>query len=122
MKNALVMLTVTTLLSCKKETDPEKQARVTYKVIETSATTPSYTVSFSAENNSTRTEGPIISDSWTSETIRDKERGDFVSFTLESQGSSGSFTMQIYMNSVLWQEMQVDNPYSPATLSGNLPE
>lgn len=121
MKSYFILLFTLALISCKKD-DPEKQARVTYKVIETSSATPSYTVTYSGESNATRTEGPITADSWTSSTITDKERGDFVSFTVESTSGSGSFKMQIFMNSVLWQEDHVDIPYTPKTISGNLPE
>jgi hypothetical protein len=120
MKNLIFLFAIVALLSCKKE-DPDKQARVTYKVIETSAAAPSYSVSYSSDNNSTRTEGPITSEAWNSPVV-EKERGDFLSFTLESANGTGSFTMRIYMNGVLWQERTADNPSSPITLSGNLPE
>ena len=120
MKYLFFLLTIIAVVSCKKE-DPEEQARVTYKVTETASSGASFSVTYSAENNSTRTEGPITGSSWSSSVVRDKKRGDFVSLTLEST-SAGSFTMQIYMNSVLWQEKQVSNPYSAVTLSGNLPQ
>jgi hypothetical protein len=122
MKRWFLIFTVLSFASCKKEPDPDKQARVTYKVEETSSATPSYTVTFSGEGNASQSEGPITAASWTSPIIRDKERGDFVSFTLESTSGSGSFKMKIFMNGVLWQEEQVDIPFTPKTVSGNLPD
>lgn len=122
MRSLLVLLCLLAAVSCKKEPAPEEQARVTYEVVETSTATPVFTVSYSGENNSTNTEGPISSASWKSQTVTDKKRGDFVSFTLESNSGSGSFKMRIYMNGVLWMEESVDIPFTPKTISGNLPE
>jgi hypothetical protein len=113
---------IVVLAACKKEPDPEEQARVTYEVVETSSSVPSFTVSYTGENSATETEGPISSSSWRSETIKDKKRGDFVSFTLDSNSGSGSFKMRIYMNGVLWMEETVDIPFTPKTISGNLPQ
>lgn len=122
MRYCLILLSVITIAACKKEPDPEDQARVTYEVVETSSATPSFSVSYSAENNSTKTEGPISSSSWKSGTVSDKKRGDFVSFTLESSSGSGTFKMRIYMNGVLWMEEDASIPFTPKTISGNLPQ
>lgn len=122
MRCKVFLLIAIALIACKKEPDPEDQARVTYEVVETSSAASAFTVSYSAENNSTRTEGPITASSWKSETIRDKKRGDFVSFTLESSAASGSFKMRIYMNGVLWMEESAFVPFTPKTISGTLPQ
>jgi hypothetical protein len=112
MKNSAILFVLLSLLvSCKKE---EPTAVITYKVSETTTSTPAYTVTYSAEN-STKTEGPLTSASWSSPGIK-KKNGDHVVFTLDGGTGTGSFNFSIYMNGVLQITDHLDNPNGPGTI------
>jgi hypothetical protein len=101
--------------SCKKE---EKKHTVIYKIIVTSGH-PTYSVSYSSLNNSTKSEGSIKTTTWTSSPVDDREEGSSVFLTLEG-GSGGGYKMFIYIDGNLHAEDIMYDPYGPKTISADI--
>ena len=112
----LIVLVVSTAIGCKK-TEPQPYS-VSYKIEETTNSTPAYTVSYSTEN-ATQTEGPITLGQWSSPVVK-KQPGESVTLTLDGGSGAGSFIMRIYANGALLDEETMDNPYTPKTISVTL--
>jgi hypothetical protein len=118
MKNIVFILFCSiAFFSCRKE---EKKHKVIYKVAVISGH-PTFTVQYSAENNTTKTAGPLTSSSWLSPKVEDRETGNVVSLTLESKGGA-SYNMYIYVDGYLEQEGRMDDPYGPKTISVEIPD
>jgi len=118
---AIVLISIIVLIfsACRKE--EEELHQVSYVVIETSNDSPQYSVKYAADNGNTKVVGGITEASWSSESIMNKKRGDFVSLTVESPSAAGAFVARIYFNGVLFLEDKMYNPHGPITISGNLP-
>lgn len=116
----IILLIILSFSSCKKE-GPETEGRVVYKVIPSSSVgaKPDFSVVFSSSKTSSATRGGL-SQTFKSDTYY-FIRGDFVSMTVEGKSSGVSYTLQIFMNGILWQQKAM-GAYGPATLEGNLPE
>jgi len=89
----IVVLSVL-FFSCKKE---EKKYSVTYKVIETSNNTPSYTIRFTTNSGATQSQGPITAGSWNSGKLLDYKPGEYLKLEVEGSGG-GEYQMYIYVN------------------------
>ncbi|MEW6467522.1 MAG: hypothetical protein AB1458_01280 [Bacteroidota bacterium] len=114
MRTGLYMLLCAfALASCKKEDDPPYS--IMYRVEEITTSTPAYTVSYAAES-ATQTEGPIVSNKWSSPSIK-KRAGEVASLTLDGGSGTGSFILRIYVNGVPLVEDTMDNPNGPKTIS-----
>ncbi|MDF2437440.1 MAG: hypothetical protein K0Q95_1816 [Bacteroidota bacterium] len=103
-------------VSCKKE---EKKHTVVYKISVLSGN-PSYSVQYSGSNNTTRSEGPMNSKSWTSSTVEGRKAGTSVALTLQG-GSGGSYQMYIIIDGSVQKEDRMDDPYGPKTITANIP-
>ena len=82
--------------SCKKEV---KKYSVTYKIIETSNNTPTYTIRYTLNNGSSQSVS-TSANSWTSGTLTDYKAG--TGLTLEVEGSGGGeYQMYIFVNQLI---------------------
>lgn len=113
------LLVLLAFVACSKD-DAAEKCRVIYQVTEQNATPRTFRVSYVGSNSETviREHTGII---WTSGEV-ERERQDFVSITVESSESSGSFDITIFKNSVPYLQAEMHNPSSGVTLSGNLPQ
>jgi hypothetical protein len=102
--------------SCRKK---EERHTVVYKVAVLHGS-PSYSVQYSGDGNSTRSEGPMSSTSWVSSTVDDRKGGTAVALTLQS-GGGGSYEMYIIIDGVIQKEDRMDDPYGPKTISAGIP-
>lgn len=119
MKQLLFIGIIACFFSCKKE-DPSTLARVTYTIRESSADAPIYTATYTDAGSGTQSVGGLTASSWSSPVVELK-RGGFVSFNLQSSSASGDFTMEVYVNGVLWETKTASNPNCNVTISGDLP-
>lgn len=95
MKQLLFILLASLFItSCKKE---PKTVYVSYKIIETSAYSPTYTVGYSLADGTTKTIGGQTISKWVSEKISDVEFGKYLSLSVEGNGG-GAYEMYIYVN------------------------
>ncbi len=120
MKNSIYILSGIILLvlsSCKKE---PKTAYVTYKVIETSNSTPTYTVGYTLANKSTKTLGSLTQDKWVSDKIADVALGTYISLSVEGSGG-GTYDLFIYINGVLHSRRQAGDGFGIQTLESQVP-
>jgi hypothetical protein len=118
MKNFIYILLCSLIfISCKKE---EKKHSVLYKIVVTSGH-PAYSTSYSASNNTTKSESSLTSANWTSPQINDKKGGSSVYLTLTG-GNGGSYKMYIYVDGNLEAEDTMYDPYGPKTISADVPE
>lgn len=101
------------LSSCKKE--PET-VYVSYKVIETSSNSPTYTVGYSLADGTTKTIGGQTSSNWVSEKVSDVEIGKYISLSVEGNGG-GSYDMYIYVNGRLDSQRDADDSNGKQTLT-----
>jgi hypothetical protein len=115
MKKYIVILFIFCgLSSCKKE---ETKHSVTYKVTVTKGH-PTYSVTYSSTNNTTKSESSITSLNWTSK-VDDRKDGDIVILTLEG-GNGGSYKMYIYIDGFLMKESDMEDPYGPLTIDAEI--
>jgi len=117
MKKIIFIVFISVLFFSCKKSDPVPYS-VSYKIEETTNSTPAYTVTYSTEN-ATQTEGPITFANWSSPTVK-KMLGESVTLSLDGGSGAGSFILRIYANGVLLEEETMDNPYSPKTISVTL--
>ncbi len=92
--------------------------RIVYQVTTRNGLELDFRVSYTGTNGETMIEehkGPI----WTSEVV-ERERGDYVSITVESDETEGSFDINIFKNSVPFFQGEMHNPSNPVTVDGNL--
>ena len=122
MKGFLVLLFPLIFFSCNKKEEPIN--RIDYQVFfQAKNDLPTFSVQYSAENNTSKTLGSFTKTNWVSEAVRDKKRGEFVSFTVNTNNVEGTYTMQILLNTVVFLEKkgQINFPSGAKTLSGNIP-
>lgn len=118
MKNsACCLLLLAFLTSCKKD---DKKHTVLYKIT-VIAGHPSFSVSYSSSGNSTASQGPFSTATWTSPSINDRKGGGSVFLTLGG-GTGGSYYMYIYIDGSLAKTGRMDDPYGPMTISAEIPE
>jgi hypothetical protein len=110
---ASILLILVFLASCKKE---PKTVYVSYKVIETSSNTPTYTVSYSMADGTTKSIGGQTGSKWVSEKISDVEIGKYLSVSVEGTGG-GSYEMYIYVNGRLDSQRDADDTNGKQTLT-----
>ena len=103
--------------ACKKD---EKQHSVLYKVVVSSGH-PTYSLSYSGNNNSTTSQGQITQTLWTSPAVTGRKAGTEVFFTLDG-GTGGSYYMYIYIDGNLVKGDRLDDPYGPLTISAQIPD
>lgn len=111
----LLALMTATFAGCKKE---EEKCRIVYQVTTRDGLQLDFKVYYTGTNGETIIEnhtGPI----WTSDVV-EKESGDYVSITVESNESEGSFDINIFKNSVPFFQGEMHNPSDPVTVDGNL--
>ena len=114
MKKLLYILLVSLLIaSCKKE---PKTVYVSYKIIETSANSPTYTVGYSLADGTTKSIGGLTSSKWVSDKITDVERGKYVSLSVEGNGG-GAYEMYIYINGQLDSKRIAGDGFGKQTLT-----
>lgn len=114
MKKLLYILLVAFFItSCKKE--PET-VYVSYKVIETSSNSPTYTVGYSLADGTTKTIGGLTGSKWVSEKVSDVEIGKYLSLSVEGNGG-GSYEMYIYVNGRLDSQRVADDSNGKQTLT-----
>jgi hypothetical protein len=102
-------------ITCKKD---EKKHTVTYKV-NVIAGHPSYSVQYSASDNSTKSEGPMTTEKWTSLPVTDREGGTSVFLTVNG-GTGGTYKMYILIDGYLEGEGIMDDPYGPRTIEAKI--
>jgi hypothetical protein len=120
MKNILYVLSGIIILfcfSCKKE---PKTVYVTYKVMEISNNTPSYTVGYTLADKSTKTLGSFTQSKWVSDKIEEVDKGTYISLSVEGSGG-GSYDMFIYINGVLHSRRQADDGHGKQILEAQIP-
>jgi hypothetical protein len=116
MKNILyITIVLLFCISCRKK---EEKHTVVYKVSVLHGT-PSYSVQYSGSNNTTRSEGPMNTSSWTSPVVEDRNEGTVVSLTLQG-GSGGSYQMYIIIDGSVEKEDRMDDPYGPKTITAEI--
>ena len=101
------------IASCKKE---PKTVYVSYKIIETSANSPTYTVGYSLADGTTKSIGGLTSSKWVSEKVSDVERGKYISLSVEGSGG-GAYEMYIYINGQLDSKRIAGDGYGRQTLT-----
>jgi hypothetical protein len=106
-------LAVLLLSSCKKEA---KTVYVSYKIVETSSYTPTYTVGYSLADGTTKTIGRQTNSKWVSEKISDVEIGKYLSLSVEGTGG-GTYEMYIYVNGRLDSQRIAGDGYGRQTLT-----
>jgi hypothetical protein len=115
MKVLVYILSILVFLSaCRKE---EKKHTITYKVIVISGH-PTYSLTYSSFNNTTKVEGSITTSNWTSPPIDDRKKGS-VSLTLNG-GNGGSYKMYIYVDGYLETEDDMYDPSGPKTIKAEV--
>lgn len=101
---------------CKKQ--EEEKCRIVYQVTTRDGLALDFQVSYTGTNGETIIEdhtGPI----WTSEVV-ERERDAFVSITVDSDETNGTFDINIFKNSVPLFQTEMHNPSAPVTLEGDL--
>ena len=114
MKKLLYILLASLLFSsCKKE---PKTVYVSYKIIETSANSPTYTVGYSLADGTTKSIGGLTSSKWVSDKVSDVEIGKYLSLSVEGTGG-GAYEMYIYVNGRLDSQRIAGDGYGRQTLT-----
>ena len=106
------------IVSCKKE---PKTVYVSYKIIETSANSPIYTVAYSLADGTTKTVGGLTSSKWVSDKVSDVEIGKYLSLSVEGSGG-GAYEMYIYINGRLDSQRIAGDGYGRQTLNIQVPD
>ncbi|HEY0030138.1 MAG TPA: hypothetical protein VGC65_05225 [Bacteroidia bacterium] len=104
--------------SCKKE---PKTVYVTYKIIETSNNTPTYTVSYTLASGTTKSQGNLTQSKWVSDKITDVEVGKYITLSVEGSGG-GDYDMFIYINGSLYAHRKAEDGFGRQTLESQVPE
>lgn len=108
-----ILLILTFFASCKKE---PKTVYVSYKIIETSANSPTYTVGYSLADGTTKSIGGLTSSKWVSDKVTDVEIGKYLSLSVEGTGG-GAYEMYIYVNGRLDSQRIAGDGYGRQTLT-----
>ena len=118
MKNLIyIFIFVLFFSSCKKE---KKNYSVTYKVIETSNTTPSYTIRYTLRNGTTQSVSSIVSNSWSSGALSDYDAGAYLNLQIEGSGG-GKYEMYILVNGAPDVNRIADDSNGTQSLETSLP-
>lgn len=113
-----ILLSVTFLIAgCKKE---PKTATVTYKIVEKTSFTPTYTVSYTLANGSTQSKGGISASLWVSDKIADVEMGKAISLSVEGNGG-GEYDMYVYINGNLHAHRIAEDGHGRQVLNTEVP-
>ncbi len=112
-KLIFVLFTILAFSSCKKE---PKTVYVSYKITETSAYTPTYIVSYTLADGTTKTIGGLTANKWISEKITAVEIGKYLSLSVEGNGG-GIYEMFIYVNGTLDSRRDAGDGHGAQTLN-----
>ncbi len=108
-----ILLIIVFFTSCKKE---PKTVYVSYKIIETSANSPTYIVGYSLADGTTKTIGGQTSSKWISDKVSDVKMGKYISLSVEGNGG-GAYEMYIYVNGRLDSQRIAGDGYGRQTLT-----
>jgi hypothetical protein len=117
MKNLVCMLSILLLFSaCKKDA---KTHLVSYKVTESTPGAAPYTLRYSLSDGTLKSEGPVTTETWISESLSGFKPGAIVSLYLES--SAGSYEMYIYVDGELSSHAAADGGVAEQLLEAQIP-
>ncbi len=117
MKRILPLFLLFAFFSCKKE---PKTVSITYKIIEKTSFTPTYTVSYTLANGTSQSKGGITAAKWVSDKIPDVEMGKAISLSVEGNGG-GEYDMYIYINGSLQAHRIAEDGHGRQTLNAEVP-
>lgn len=112
----LLVFIASTFAACKKK--EEEKCRIVYQVTTRDGLQLDFRASYTGTNGETVIEehtGPI----WTSDEV-EREKGDYIAITVESDETEGVFDINVFKNSVPLLQTEMHNPSAPVTLDGNL--
>jgi hypothetical protein len=117
MKHLFYIFSVVLLFSaCKKDT---KTHLVTYKVTETTPGAAPYTLRYSLSDGTLKTEGPVTTETWITESLSGFKPGAIVSLYLDS--SAGSYEMYIYVDGAVSSHAPADGGLNEQLLETQIP-
>jgi hypothetical protein len=102
--------------SCKKDV---KTHLVSYKVTENTPGAAPYSLRYSLSDGSLRTEGPVTTEIWITESLSGFKPGAIVSLYLESSG--GNYEMYIYVDGELSSHAPADGGFGEQVLETQIP-
>lgn len=112
-----IVLLLTLFFSCKKE---PKTVSVSYKIIEKTSFTPTYTVVYTLANGASQSQGGITAAKWVSDKITDVEVGKAISLSVEGSGG-GEYDMYVYINGSLHAHRIAEDGQGRQTLNTEVP-
>jgi hypothetical protein len=121
MKKLAIFLPLIIVLfaSCRKnEPIPLK---VAYKVYESSAAAPLYTITYTTDKSGSSTISSSSNSFWTSSDY-ELNPGQFVSMKVDCSDPTFDITFRIYVNGYLFREGKMQSPDNSETISGRLSE
>ncbi len=117
MKNLFCIISIVLLFSaCKKESNTHL---VTYKVTETTPGAAPYSLRYSLSDGTLKSEGPVTTETWTTESLSGFKKGAIVSLYLDSPG--GSYEMYIYVDGELSSHAAADGGFTEQLLEAQIP-
>jgi hypothetical protein len=117
MKNLCCILSFLLIFSaCKKDV---KTHLVSYKVTESTPGAAPYTLRYSLSDGTLRTEGPVATEIWITESLSGFKPGAIVSLYLDSP--AGSYEMYIYVDGELSSHAPADGGLNEQLLEAQIP-
>lgn len=118
MKNIGCLFLFLTLIvsACKKDT---KTHLVSYKVTESTPGAAPYTLRYSLSDGTLKSEGPVTTETWITESLSGFKPGAIVSLYLES--AAGSYEMFIYVDGELSVHAPADGGLNEQLLETQIP-
>jgi hypothetical protein len=113
----LILVFLGLLFSCRKENNNTHS--VQYQVIMTTPGSGAYTLRYSLQDGTFRSEGPITSETWISENLNGYKKGSIVSLYLDSPG--GTYEMSIYVDGQLSSHASADGGVGEQLLEASIP-
>jgi hypothetical protein len=93
--------------------------KVTYKVRETSLNVPQFNVTYTADKSGSTSSVSSSAPEWDSPALV-LSRGEFVSMTLDCTAPNFDFILDILVDGGIFREVEMHNPTSTITISGNI--
>lgn len=101
--------------NCRKP----QELKVTYKVIETSSSNPSYTITYTSDKSGNTNVASSSEQNWSSDVML-LEEGEFISMKTECTAPEFEIKMNIYVNGFLWKTETFSDPVVSKELKGTL--
>jgi hypothetical protein len=117
MKNIYCIFSFVLIFSaCKKDA---KTHLVSYKVTEDTPGAAPYALRYSLSDGTLKSEGPVTTETWITESLSGYKPGSIVSLYLSSSG--GSYEMYIYVDGALSSHAPADGGLNEQLLEAQIP-